>query len=200
MDQDDFENLLAKVVADERYKVNVQYGRPRSGHPEGSVQRHIEDLSANLELLLKRGVSESTASKLRFLIHVHDTFKAEALSGVPLLHPKNHATLARNYAATLTRDADILHILQYHDASYALWKEFRATGRYNEAALEDILRPLSDVDLLLMFTIIDGRTLGKSLPKLIWFIGEVRQRRECRVDESWVDPLRKSNWISRSGF
>ncbi|HJR81540.1 MAG TPA: hypothetical protein VJ821_15820 [Anaerolineales bacterium] len=63
-------------MADPRYQENIEYGEPRSGHPEGKVKYHIAELEENLEKMASRGISEVQYWKLKFLIHVHDTFKA----------------------------------------------------------------------------------------------------------------------------
>jgi hypothetical protein len=38
--------IIDLIKADPRYRKNIQYGQPRSGHPEGKVKFHIEDLEA----------------------------------------------------------------------------------------------------------------------------------------------------------
>ena len=68
--------IVERVMADPRYQENIEYGEPRSGHPEGKVKYHIAELEENLEKMASRGISEVQYWKLKFLIHVHDTFKA----------------------------------------------------------------------------------------------------------------------------
>ena len=46
--------IIARVVSDPRYLKNIEYGEPRSGHPEGKVRFHIVELEANLEKLKTR--------------------------------------------------------------------------------------------------------------------------------------------------
>ena len=48
------------------------------------------------------------------------------------------------------------------------------------------METIQDWDLFLMFLILDGSTKGKERSKLIWFIQEVANYKETRVDESWV--------------
>jgi hypothetical protein len=107
--------LVPRVISDPRYIANIEYGQPRSGHPEGTVKAHIAELEANLELLKPRLADEQTYWKLKFLIHVHDTFKADATRGVPILDPHSHASLAKAFAAELTDDPDLLNMIQFHD-------------------------------------------------------------------------------------
>ena len=175
-------------MSDPRYQRNIEYGNARSGHPEGKVKFHIADLEANLEQIAHRGISVSTYWKLKFLIHVHDTFKAEAERDVPILHPRNHATLAKEYACRFTDDPDLLNILQFHDYNYSMWLEYSKKGSYDKASFQKLIHTIQDWDLFLMFTIIDGRTKGKEISKLSWFIDEVKKYTSTRVDSSWVEP------------
>src|SRR5690349_14690111 len=120
-----YEKAVEQVMSDSRYQKNIEFGQPRSGHPEGKVKHHISDLEANLEKLCPRIRSTEICGKLRFLIHVHDTFKAEAVSGVQATDPHSHETLARVFASEFIDDNDLLNIIQFHDENYLLWKQFK---------------------------------------------------------------------------
>ncbi len=181
--------IIAQIISDPRYLKNIEYGEPRSGHPEGKVKYHIADLEENLERLASHapeGMTEVQYWKLKFLIHVHDTFKAEAIPDAPILSPNSHASLARKFASEFIADEDLLNMIQLHDVNYALWLQFERTGVYDVQRLESLLGTIQDWDLFLMFLIIDGSTKGKERSKLIWFIQEAAKYRESRVDESWV--------------
>src|SRR5687767_11583150 len=167
--------ILDSVLADPRYRTNIEYGEPRRGHPEGKVKYHIADLEMNLEKLRERGISEDDYWKLKFMIHIHDSFKAEAAVDVPILDPRSHASLAREYAAGLIEDADLLNMIQFHDENYALWKQFDRAGSYDGQRFQKLLETIHDWDLFLIFLIIDGSTSGKERSKLEWFICEVRK-------------------------
>lgn len=185
----DYQNLLARVLADERYKKNVEfeYDRPHSGHPEGKVKYHIAELEENLEKLKHRLANEDDYWKLKFLIHVHDTFKAEASqAGVPTIDPRSHESLAKAFASEFTDDADLLNIIQYHDENYTLWKQYKNHGYYNKEWFQFLLDTIRDWDLFLIFTIIDGHTKGKDLEKLTWFVNQVKQHKQILVDETWI--------------
>lgn len=181
--------IVAQIISDPRYLKNIEYGEPRSGHPEGKVKYHIADLEENLEKLASRapgGITEGQYWKLKFLIHVHDTFKAEAMPDAPILAPNSHASLAMKFASEFIADQDLLNMVQLHDVNYALWLQFARTGTYDVQRLESLLETIRDWDLFLMFLIIDGSTKGKERSKLIWFIQEVVKYKETKVDESWV--------------
>ena len=181
--------ILEKIIANPRYQKNIEYGEPRSGHPEGKVKYHIAELEENLEKLASRvpgGISEEQYWKLKFLIHVHDTLKAEAISDVPILSPNSHASLARKFASEFIADQDLLNMIQFHDVNYALWLQFEDTGSYDVSRFHSLLETIQDWDLFLMFLIIDGSTRGKERSKLVWFIQEVAKYKDIKVDESWV--------------
>jgi hypothetical protein len=183
----DYQKLTERVMSDERYQKNVEYEQPDAGHPEGKVKYHIAELEANLERLKHRLPKEEDYWKLKFLIHVHDTFKAEASkAGVPADHPRSHEALARTFASEFTDDPDLLNIIQYHDENYTLWKQLKRTGRYDTEWFHYLLDTIQDWDLYLIFTIIDGNTQGKDIEKLAWFINQVRKHKQTQVDETWV--------------
>src|SRR5512138_1064918 len=178
--------IVARMIADPRYQRNIEYGEPRSGHPEGKVKYHVAELEQNLEKLASHGISEVQYWKLKFLIHVHDTFKAEAIPDSPILSPQSHASLAREFASEFVDDADLLNMIQFHDENYALWKQFAATGSYDTQRFERLLEAIQDWDLFLMFTIVDGCVQGKDPGKTGWFINEVRKHKDVAIDESWL--------------
>ena len=179
-------DIVERVMADVRYLKNIEYGEPRSGHPEGKIKFHIAELEENLEKLVSRGISEEEYWKLKFIIHVHDTFKADATPDVPILNPNSHASLARKFAAEFSIEEDLLNMIQLHDVNYALWKQLNATGSYDCDRFQSLLDAIQNWDLFLMFLIIDGSTQGKERSKLIWFIEEVMKHKNTRLDESWI--------------
>jgi hypothetical protein len=177
--------ILSRVTADPRYVKNIEYGQPRPGHPEGKVRFHIADLEVNLDKLAPR-LSEEQYWKLKFLIHVHDTFKADAVPDSPIESPHSHASRARAFASEFTNDADLLAMIQFHDLNFALWKQFSGRGAYDIERFSRLLDTIMDWDLFLLFLIIDGSTRGKDPDKVRWFIGEVRKYKQTAVDESWI--------------
>jgi hypothetical protein len=188
----DYQELTRRVMADERYKQNIEfeYHRPLEGHPEGKVKHHIADLEANLERLKSLLPREEHYWKLKFLIHVHDTFKAQEIrEQVPAEHPGSHESLARAFAGEFTDEEDILNILQYHDENYTLWKQFKRHGQYEQKHFEALLNTILDWDLFLAFTLIDGHTAGKDIDKLAWFLDQVKKYKKIEVDEDWISFL-----------
>lgn len=170
-----YASALYAVMSDPRYLSNLDWGEPRRGHPEGTVRAHIVELERNLKRLRRRLTAEE-CDKLRLLIHVHDTFKPEAKSGVPIVDPRSHGSLARAFLAEFCDDADLLAMVQFHDEPFALWQQVVSKGAYNPDRLNALLDGIEDWNLFLAFLIIDGCTAGKDRAGLRWFFGEVAGR------------------------
>lgn len=175
----DYAAIFQRVISDARYLRNLDWGEPRSGHPEGSIRAHIAEIEPNLERLKSR-LSESDYWKLKLLIHIHDTFKGEAKSNVAISDPASHASLARSFLAEHCADADLLNMVQNHDEPHAIWRQFTSKGSYNQRRFQTLLDGIRDWNLFLAFNIIDGCTAGKGRESLRWFFREVAGRvRSC---------------------
>jgi hypothetical protein len=168
----DYRAAFDAIVVDPRYQRNLDWGKPRPGHPEGTVRRHIAEIEQNLETLRPR-LSDVDYWRLKLLIHTHDSFKAESERGVAITDPKSHASLARQFLAEFCDDPDLLAIVQYHDEPFALWRQFGAKGEFNQDRLATLLKSIADWNLFLAFNIIDGCTKGKGRQPLHWFFKEV---------------------------
>lgn len=120
----DFELAFQAICRDPRYQRQLDWGRPRGGHPEGMIRAHIAELERNLEKLRPK-LTEDDFWKLRILIHTHDTFKSGAKAGVAVSNPRSHASLARQFLSEFCDDAQLLAIVQSHDVPYSCG----ATGR-----------------------------------------------------------------------
>lgn len=184
----DYQEIVRKVIRDSRYQEYIEFGEPRSGHPEGKIRQHIVLLEDNLERL-KAKLSEESYWKLKFIIHVHDTLKAVAEPDSPAFSSGHHAVLAREFAKEFTSEPDLLNIIYYHDENFYLWKQFQRDGEYNKTRLEYLLSAISDIDLFLVFILIDGCVPGKDFEKLRWFISEVKKIRTTLVGDSWISEM-----------
>lgn len=162
-----FEKLFSEVTTDSRYLNNLDWGKPRRGHPEGTVRAHIQELERNLEAMSVPKGSEQYW-KLKLLIHVHDSFKKESRKGVPISHPESHASLAKTFLASFCQDQDLLNMVWYHDEPYALYRQDALRGRFNRERLQSLLHRISDWELFLRFLLIDGYTPGKDSAPLHW--------------------------------
>jgi hypothetical protein len=160
--------LFETITQDPRYLANLDWGKARAGHPEGTVRAHIAEVEGNLNRLKPR-VTEEEYWRLRVLVHVHDTFKAEAVKGVAILDPRSHASLACTFLAEFCDDVEMLAIVQYHDEPFALWRQVHARGTCSEERLAALLENIHDWDLFLAFCLIDNCTEGKDREPLLWF-------------------------------
>jgi hypothetical protein len=184
--------IYQKIVASPRYLANIEYGQPRRGHAEGTVRAHIAELDKNLETLkLTRGLDFSTYWKLKLLIHVHDSFKAESKRDAPIMDPQSHASLARQFLSEHTSDSDLLNIVQYHDVGYAVYRKYKDTGRLNESRLEEALGKIKDVDLFLLFAIIDACTASKGREMISWLVAYVNDKHQANIGLGWILPGQK---------
>jgi hypothetical protein len=172
-----YEPIFAAVTRDERYLANLDWGQPRRGHPEGTVRAHIEELEQNLTRLRSR-LSDDKFWKLRLLIHTHDSFKAEALAGVAISHPRSHASLARAFLGEFCQDEDLLAMGQLHDEPYALWKQQQHRASVDAGRFEKLLAAIRDWNLFTAFLLIDGCTAGKDRGSLQWFFAAIAGRVE----------------------
>jgi hypothetical protein len=155
--------LERELLADPRLRAGLDWGAPRSGHPEGRVADHV---AAILTAIAAR---DPLRSDLRFLALVHDSFKAELRPHEPWSPDNDHATLARRFAERYTSDERLLTALELHDEPYWLWRNADAP----EQALRPLLERLPDAELFARFVELDAANEGKDLTFLWWFRREL---------------------------
>ena len=107
------------------------------------MRAHIAELEQNLEALKPR-LSHGAYWMLKLLVHTHDSFKSEAERGVPITHPKSHASLARAFLAEFCDDADLLAMVQYHDEPFALFRQFTFKGAFSQQRFAALLTNIKD--------------------------------------------------------
>jgi len=152
--------LERELASDPALLRGLAWGRPRPGHPEGSVGRHVGDiLAATTEPPGRR------RSDLRLLALVHDAFKHRVRPGAGYSPDNDHAVLARRFAERYTTDPRLLDTLELHDAPYHIWRTRTDDGR---AALDAVLARIPDLELFLRFVELDGSTEGKDARPLAW--------------------------------
>ena len=162
-----------------RYLANLDWGEPRPGHPEGTVRGSIAEIEPNLEALRPK-LTDADYWKLKLLIHTHDSFKAESVSGVAITDSRSHASLACAFLASHCDDTDLLAMVQYHDEPFALYRQFDSKGKFNQDRFNSLLTAIHDWSLFLAFNIIDGCTAGKSREPLHWLFREVEGKVESK--------------------
>jgi len=167
-----YQSAFEAIIKHPRYLANLDYGKPRHGHPEGTVRAHIAEIEPNLEALRPK-LSDEEYWKLRLLIHTHDSFKAESKRDVPIADPNSHGSIAAKFLGEFCGDANLLAMCQWHDEPYALFRQFESKGQYSQDRLGALLQKIGDFGLFMAFQIIDGCTAGKSRKPLEWFFVQI---------------------------
>jgi len=151
--------LERAVAADPVLKQGLAWGRPRRGHPEGSVGAHVADL---LETIDRWGAAGRRRQELRFLAVVHDSLKYQVQNWRPKTGENHHAMRARRFAERYTDDERLLATIEHHDRPYNLWRKVRRRGRMDQHAFTAMIDRIPDMDLFLRFVELDGSTEGKN--------------------------------------
>lgn len=66
-------------------------------------------------------------------------------------------------------------MVQYHDEGLALYLQMQSGGKYSVKRLTERVLMIDDMELFLMFTLIDGCTPSKDPGKIRWFVDEVNR-------------------------
>jgi hypothetical protein len=156
----------------------LAWGEPRSGHPEGSVAKHVCDLIQAIE---GRHEQAERRSMLRFVALVHDSMKYEVRDWLPKTGENHHAMRARRFAERYTHDPRVLNTIELHDRPYAIWRRMKRKGQLDDRAFEDMMAKVPDPALFLAFVEIDGSTEGKNPEPIEWFRDQLKQRGAVRA-------------------
>jgi hypothetical protein len=168
------ENDLERAVTeDPELLAGLAWGKPRKGHPEGTVGAHVGDLLGTIE---RDDHTGEPRSQLRFIALVHDAFKYRVHEWLPKTGENHHAMRARRFAQRFTDDEQLLATIQYHDGPYAIWRKMRRRGSLDEGRFEDMMRQVPDAELFLRFIELDGSTEGKNPEPIRWFREELERR------------------------
>jgi hypothetical protein len=178
--------LERALIADPELREGLAWGKPRSGHPEGSVGAHVADL---LETVDRWGERGARRADLRFLALVHDAMKYKVREWLPKVGENHHAMRARRFAERYTQDERLLGTIEQHDRPYALWRklqrsgrlvergrELRLSGRLVGRGLRRMLERIPDRDLFVRFVELDGSGEGKNPEPIEWLKRELRRR------------------------
>ncbi len=166
------------VMRDPELLEGLAWGRPRAGHPEGSVGVHVAEL---LETIDRWGEQGRRREELRFVGLVHDGLKFRVRGWLPKTGANHHAARARRLAERYTADERLLGTIEQHDRPYGLWRKLRRTGRLDEAAFDRMLERIPDLDLFVRFVELDGSTEGKKPAPVEWLKDELVRRGAWRA-------------------
>jgi hypothetical protein len=152
-------DLERRVCRDPELLHGLAWGKPRTGHPEGTVGAHVADL---IETIERWGETGDRRAELRFLALVH------------------HAMRARRLAERYTADERLLATIELHHRPYSLWRRMSRTGRVDESAFDRMRERIMDVGLFIRFVELDGSTEGKKPEPVEWLKDELRRREGVR--------------------
>ena len=168
------ENDLERAVSeDPRLLGGLGWGRPRPGHPEGTVAAHVADLLRKID---EAGEEGERRADLRLVALVHDSLKSEVDRSRPRTGENDHAMRARRFAERYVQDERLLSVIELHDRPYALWRGLERSGTLDERRIEALLARVPDLDLMARFVALDGSTEGKDPEPVRWFTEVVRGR------------------------
>jgi len=168
------ETELERAVAeDPQLLAGLAWGKPRKGHPEGTVGAHVADLLATID---RGDPPPQTRRLLRFITLVHDAFKYQVHEWLPKTGGNHHAARARRFAEGFTDDFRLLETIQYHDGPYAIWRKMRRRGKLDEERFARMMERVPDPELFLLFIELDGSAEGKDPEPIRWFRDELRRR------------------------
>jgi hypothetical protein len=166
-------DLERAVTADPRLLEGLSWGRPRKGHPEGTVGNHVADLLTTIDAW---GETGARCSDLRFIALVHDGFKYAVSALRPKTGENHHAMRARRFAEDYTGEERLLAAIELHDRPYHLWRRKRRTGHVPAHRLDAMLTRVPDLPLFVRFVELDASTEGKRPDPVEWLAEELRRR------------------------
>ena len=161
--------LELRIISDPDWIKGANWGEPRSGHPEGKVIAHIEEVLGNIfdENVSNRG-------RLRLIALVHDTFKYKVDRSKSKTGENHHAMIARRFAEKFISDASTLLVIETHDEAYNAWRAFNEghedRGIERAQLLLDRLIEADAVDLYDSFYEADNNTGDKTQDPFVWWM------------------------------
>ncbi len=168
-------DLERRIAADPSWRVGIEWGTPRPGHPEGAVKWHIVEVLANLDRL-DLPVEERT--RLRIAALVHDAFKHAVDRSIPHIPPNEHGHIASRRLAATLEDDRLLALIELHDEGFRAWRAHQA-GREDEARqrIDTVVRRMGDaIGDFVSFYWADNRSGDKDPRQLDWFAAQLSER------------------------
>lgn len=168
--------LERRISQEPRWQLGLDWGRPRPGHPEGSIRSHVRAVLANVDAFFR----ESTfRPQLRLIALVHDTFKHEVDPDKSRSGENHHGMIARRFAEPLVDDEAVLDVIELHDEAYNSWQKGARDKRWDRAeerATALIQRLGQTLGLYVAFYQCDNSVEGKSSDCFDWFQQQISRR------------------------
>lgn len=160
--------LERQVLMHADVRQGLMWGKPRYGHPEGAVYKHVKEVFENIENLQ---VSALQREQLRIIALIHDVFKYKEDKKRPRNWNQHHAVLARRFMDDYIDDKLVLTIIQWHDEAYYIWREIIARKNEEKASLRmnRLLEKLNGkTQLYYLFFYCDSNTGNKNPAPVHW--------------------------------
>ncbi len=173
----------------------MTWGKPRPGHPEGTIGAHVVEVLARVEEEAA-GHPAREREQLRLIALIHDACKPDVDSERPRTGSNHHAMIARRFAEGYLDDETVLEIIETHDEAYNAWRVGQRSGRWEkaQARARALIERLGDrIDLYLAFYRADNATGNKSREPLEWFERLVGSRRPKSDAPGVVGCLRRGS-------
>jgi len=169
-------DLEKKICADLEWRRGLSYGKPRPGHPEGEVGKHICHVLENVRRLYSYHPIEA---KLRLIAIIHDNFKYKVDRTKPKTNENHHGMIARRFAEKYITDTDVLDVIELHDEAYLSYKKGERKGKWHKA--EKRIQPMIDrlgenIGLYMAFFKCDNSTGDKTSDSYDWVYNFVYHR------------------------
>ena len=164
-----------RIAADPEWQQGAEWGRPRRGHPEGSVKQHIADVLENVE---REASSPEERRRLRLAALVHDSFKYRAPeASAPVGSPGHHGTLAAAFLARFVDDPGLIQVVHWHDEAFAAAQQWRRGKKKRaEHRIQALVERLgAALPLYAKFFRTDNATGDKDQRSVEWFEELVRK-------------------------
>lgn len=162
-------DLEKQLLRDAELTTGLNWGKPRKGHPEGSVEQHVVDVLANID----KEEPYDYRTSLRLIAIIHDSFKYKVDRSQPRIGNNHHAVIARQFAEKYITDKNILNIIELHDEAYNAWQVGSRKNNWEKAeyrALRLIERLGDSLELFCSFYKCDNATGTKRGDDYEWFI------------------------------
>ena len=166
-------DLERRIAGDPDWRAGVEWGSPRSGHPEGAVKRHVAEVLANLDAL---GLAPEPRRRLRVAALVHDAWKRAVNRSRERVPPNEHGFLAARWLERVVDDERLVTLVELHDEGYRAWRAQQA-GRDGEAwhRVAEVARRMGDeLALFVAFYWADNRSGEKAPGQVAWFVARLR--------------------------
>ena len=158
-----------RILSDPEWQQGARWGKPRPGHPEGSVGAHVAEVLANVD---RQAVDPEDRRRLRLVAILHDALKHRVDQARPRRAENHHGAIARRFAERYLDDPALLDVVQLHDEAYNSWAAGDRSGdwhRAEERARHLIERLGEALPFYLRFYRADNQTGSKSTAPLEWF-------------------------------